>query len=380
MEKKKKILVLTDDLPWGHRSIAKAIYGYLKDKESKFTYQVDYSEVRSEPYFVYSFYKLAYRYLPKLWKLNDLLNKLKPVRYFYSKIFNLGLSNLKLNYEKFNPDLIISTYFGHTHALANWRKNKGVDFKLWTIIADPWTSSPIGFVPDCDLSLVYDKKAKDLVVKYKIDPKKVLETGWWVRSEMYKKFDQRKIQKKMGIFDNGSVIFVGGGSFGNNSIFKILPMLDSLKRKVVFIFNTGTDKLTYDLIEQKKNILKKKGSKVVIKNFGWIENMAEILSACDIVLGKAGPNFLFDCVACGKPFVAVTHISGQEDGNLDLIKEKKLGWVKETSEEIADFLAKYLGNPLFYQNKYKNEIEKEALRNKKSLDIVMERIKSDLVL
>lgn len=134
----------------------------------------------------------------------------------------------------------------------------------------------------------------------------------------------------------------------------------SSKQKMTFVFNTGTDRLAYDLIEQKRKILLRKKSKVMIKNFGWIENMAEVLSACDIVLGKAGPNFLFDCVACEKPFVAITHISGQEDENLDLIKKKKLGWVKESSLEIADFLDEYLENPNFFERKYQKEIRKEA--------------------
>jgi len=376
----KKILVLTDDMPWGHRSIAKAIFNFLKEKETEVGYQVDYTEVRSEPHFAYRLYKFAYRYLPKSWGLNENINKLKWVRYFYSKIFDLGLSNLRLSINRFNPDLIISTYFGHSHALANWRKAEDLDFKLWTVVADPWTSSPIGFVKDCDLSLVYDEKAEDLVVKYGIDPKKVLKTGWWVRPEMYSKFDQKEVRKKYEIPNGGPVIFVGGGSFGNNSIFKILPMLDSINEKAVFVFNTGTDRLAYDLIEQKKKNLKNKGNKIVIKNFGWIENMAEILSACDMVLGKAGPNFLFDCVACGKPFVAITHISGQEDGNLELIKKKKLGWVKETTEEIADFLHKYIKNPALYENKCRKEIKEEALRNEKSLEVVLDKIKKDLVL
>ena len=37
---KKKILVLTDTLPWGHRSIARAIYGFLKEKEPENDYEV----------------------------------------------------------------------------------------------------------------------------------------------------------------------------------------------------------------------------------------------------------------------------------------------------------------------------------------------------
>jgi len=117
---------------------------------------------------------------------------------------------------------------------------------------------------------------------------------------------------------------------------------------------------------------------VCIKNMGWIDNMAEVLSACDIVFGKAGPNFLFDCVACKKPFVAITHIGGQEDGNIELIKKKKLGWIKEKNSELVEFLYKYLDEQELYQDNFKETIKKEADKNEKSLKIILEKVKEEL--
>ena len=36
----KRILVLTDHMPWGHRSIAKAIYGFLKTQEKENNFKI----------------------------------------------------------------------------------------------------------------------------------------------------------------------------------------------------------------------------------------------------------------------------------------------------------------------------------------------------
>jgi len=119
----------------------------------------------------------------------------------------------------------------------------------------------------------------------------------------------------------------------------------------------------------------RKDSGVTIVNLGWIENMAEVLSACDIVFGKAGPNFLFDVVAVQKPFVAITHMGGQEDGNVELILKKKLGWVKEGVGEAEDFLLEYLKNPNKYNNKYTKSIELEARNNQKTMEKIWEKIK-----
>jgi UDP-N-acetylglucosamine:LPS N-acetylglucosamine transferase len=117
---------------------------------------------------------------------------------------------------------------------------------------------------------------------------------------------------------------------------------------------------------------------VQIRNLGWIENMAEVLSACDMVFGKAGPNFMFDCVAREKPFVAITHVGGQEDGNIELLQEKKLGWVKEKAGLAIDFFLDYVENPKKYEEKYVKTIKEEAARNKKSMGMILERVKKEL--
>jgi hypothetical protein len=79
-----------------------------------------------------------------------------------------------------------------------------------------------------------------------------------------------------------------------------------------------------------------------------------------------------------KPFVAITHVGGQEDGNIDLLKEKKLGWIKEKGNLAVNFFLDYVNNPKKYGKTYSVEIKKEAAKNKKSMGIILERLKKDL--
>jgi len=150
-----------------------------------------------------------------------------------------------------------------------------------------------------------------------------------------------------------------------------------IKKKVGFVFNTGTDKLAYNMVEEYVRIFRnlKDGGLVMIKNIGWIDNMAEVLAGCDLVMGKAGPNFLFDVMAAQKPFVAITHIGGQEDGNIELIKKKKIGWVKERPRQAADFLLRYLDDPEKAEGKFLENVKKEAKYNRGSLERVRREVK-----
>jgi len=376
----KKILVLTDDMPWGHRSIAKAIYSYLKTDEEKNKFLVEYAAIKTNGGITDEIYKFYYKYSPKLGKFiynsanNRLANKIVKDR------AKKNLPGLKKIIKEIKPDLIISAYFLHSHSLALWRDEAKVSFKLWTVVADPWTIYPMSIVSGVDLHLVYDEVGFDLAIKMGVPKDKILISGWWVRQEMYKQVDKEKARKLLDIKDDRPVVFIGGGSLGTSALPKLLPNMFFLKKKVTFVINTGADKLSYNLVESYVKLLNKirKDNMVLVKSMGWIEDMAQVLSVSDIVFGKAGPNFLFDCVACKKPFVAITHIGGQEDGNIDLIKKKKLGWVKEKTDEMNKFLVEYLENPEYYENKFRENIEIEAEKNKKTMSMILERVKKEL--
>lgn len=379
--KKKKILVMTDHMPWGHRSIAKAIYAFLKTKEKSENFEVYYAEARAKTGIYGDLYLFSYRYLPVSNKVAGWASNQPIAERFVGEVAETNLKEPQKVVNKLKPDLVISTYWLHTHSLAMWKERDNLDFKLWTVVADPWSMMPVSYHNGADLHLVYDEKGVEMgVKKCAIDRDKILVTGWWTRPEMFKKYDQKQLKRKMGIEENVPVVFVGGGSLGTNSITRLLPVLMMVKRKTVFIFNTGTDKVAFNLVNEYFKIFNKidKRGLVKVKNMGWIENMGEVLAVSDIVLGKAGPNFLFDVVAAGKAFVSITHIGGQEDSNVDLIRKKGLGWVKEKRMQAGDFILNYLENPEKYQNKFKKTIRAEATRNKKSMEIIMGRIKKDL--
>jgi UDP-N-acetylglucosamine:LPS N-acetylglucosamine transferase len=380
---KKRILVLTDHMPWGHRSIARAIFGYLKEKEKVLRqdqdFKVDYVEVKAETGPANDVYAFLCRYLPSVHRLFYKMGNSTMSGEVVSDLSMRSIDGLKWAVRKYQPDLIISTYFLHSQALARLRKESDENYKLWTVVADPRSIAVCSFM-EADLHLVYDEVGTKIGLKCGVPKDKILETGWWVRPEIYKQIDREKMRRKLGIYDDRPVVFVGGGSLGTSSLAGLLPALMVVKKKVGVIFNSGTDKLTFNMIEEYCRLFRKlkRSEDVIIRNLGWIDNMAEVLSACDIVFGKAGPNFIFDCIAREKPFVAITHVGGQEDGNIDLIREKRLGWVKERSRKAVKFFLDYVDDPKKYEKKYMKSIKAEARRNEKSMGKVLGRIREEL--
>lgn len=382
---KKKILVLTDKMPWGHRSIAKAIFGYLKPLEKSEGWEVNYADVKLPVSALNDIYIFFYRFMPLMNKLAYKVMEIEAARKIFVEALDSDLPDLVKQIKKYQPDIIISTYFVHSHALVKWKKENKAKFKLWSVVTDPWTINAVSFVPEADLSIAYDDVSIKQGKKLGMKEEDFLKTGWWVRGEMYdKKYRtpeyKAESRKRLGFTDDRPVAFVGGGSLGNSALSKFLPVLLAVKRPIGVVFNTGTDKLAYSMIEEYMRLFKKlrKDNFVQVKNLGWIENMAEVLSACDIVFGKAGPNFLFDCTALEKPFVAITHVGGQEDGNIDLIKKKKIGWIRERGNHAAEFLLNYVENPKKFEKMYLKNIKSEADYNERSMPALADRLREEL--
>jgi processive 1,2-diacylglycerol beta-glucosyltransferase len=69
------------------------------------------------------------------------------------------------------------------------------------------------------------------------------------------------------------------------------------------------------------------------------------MAVADVIMGKAGPNMLFEAITLGKPFIATSYIPGQEEANLEFIRRHKLGWVAIKAEQQEVLLKKLLVGP-----------------------------------
>jgi len=377
LERPYRILVLTDTMPWGHRSIARAIYGHLARVDPEHHWQVHFTEVKADLGPAPELFTLMTRYFPETYSLAYKLSTQKITNQLLSDVSLNALGAMKEAVNQIEPDLIISTYFVHSHCLGRWKNSEGMPFKLWTVVSDPWSVSSLTFVPNgADLHLVYDKVGEKVGLDLGLAPSQILKTGWWVREEMYQHYDRAEARIKLGIRDNRPVVFVGGGSLGSSAIPRALPFLMASKKPLAVIINNGTDKVSLRMVDEYVNAyqLSKRELPVQVINLGWIENIAEVLAASDIVLGKAGPNFIFEVIAQRKPFVAISHIAGNEDGNLDLIRKAQLGWVREKPNKLRDFIKDYLQRPNEYHAMFRSSIAQEANRNRKSLPMIAEAI------
>lgn len=324
-----KILIFTTTE--GHLSIAQAIEEALRKK-----FDVRLILIH-EPLLVY--YRFFYRLFPKLlfisynasfFSIFQTLAAIATEHFHYSKIVT--------EIEAFKPDVVINTSQGFNSALKKAKAQ--FHFIFINVLHDPRTIFPTNLSAVADLNLSFDEKT------FYQEGTSVTPLGWFVRGTFEKPYDKAAVRKSLGIQPDHLVLLITSGSEGSLSVIKnIISFRNTDLQHVTFIIACGNNRILFKGVEALKMILKQRGSDSNIIGLGFVENMDQYMQAADIVVGKAGPNTLFESVATLTPFFAISHIPGQEDGNLDIIHDYNLGYVEENPLKAQTLLRDIIEQP-----------------------------------
>jgi UDP-N-acetylglucosamine:LPS N-acetylglucosamine transferase len=161
-------------------------------------------------------------------------------------------------------------------------------------------------------------------------PARLHLTGWPVRLQFYQasSYDRAAVLTQLQLDPARFTAFIQGGGEGTANILRTVQSGLAAGTAQV-ILAAGTNRA---LQEQFSNV-------PGVRTIGFTHQIAPMMAAADVVLGKAGPNMLFESVMLGKPFIATTYIPGQETANLELIERYGLGWVALKVREQRALLA-----------------------------------------
>lgn len=334
MKTSAKIVIFTGSE--GHYSIAEAVKQTIKTMDPPpevvfYKQNVVFS----------SGYKIIYRLFPQAFSFPFYVAKNTFIYLMIRKLFFLRYQKRIVGFlENEKPDVCIATYFMFISALEWYRDETAKPFI--NVIADPLSIHPIEFAATPTLNATFDihSAAAGDECPY---PLVIQPWGWFVRSEYEAPYDLLEVRQKMSMATDVLTILLAGGSEGSHKIIELIPHLFKSSRPIQIIVVCGSNVM----LRQQIKLLygTRTPSHISLVILGFTHKMHLYMQAADLVVGKAGPNMLFESVATLTPFFAITHIAGQEDGNLDIIREYGLGWVEENTKAAAVLLEGILDKP-----------------------------------
>lgn len=352
----------------GHYSIAQAIEQTLKEK-----YKVVIFYERDS---LFDLYTPIYQLFPQAYALPYHLSKQKNALKMMQEIFeNRYKEKIESFFRKHRPVALINTYFMYTPSLE--RLHQLTQVPLINVFTDPRTFHPLLVAKNATANLVFDDLAgKDTHI---IEPAAtVISSGWFVRDEFEAEYDTVARRKELKLDPDKLTILIASGSEGTTTIMKILPTLLLVKKPIQVVVACGGNKTMLQGVNAFQKILKKIKNPNSIVGLGFTHQLHKYMQAADLVVGKAGPNTLFECVATQTPFFAITHVTGQEDGNLDLINAHKLGYVEEHLFKAQSLLKDIIDEPQQLA-KFQEPIKTMADYNRNAKKILLKILAENIV-
>lgn len=304
------------------------------------------------PSFYSGVYKQLSTQLQTIWKLGyqatDLASLSQPITY----LNRLPLaSHLREHIRSFKPDIVVSNNAFISTVLPSVLEKLPRPPKRVVHFADPFSLHHLWLADKtADLYLSPTPEVTAFATQNGVSASRIKTVGWLTRQKFLSgPMQSAGIRPVLGLEPDKFTLFIGGAGQGVEKISSLLNQLvrsSVIRSRCQIIVNTG---LNPQLAAKVIRLSEKYSDLFHIVPYA--HNMPYLLSASDITIGKAGPNFLFESVQQLRPILAIGCLPGQEEGNLEFIQTQHLGWVEQEFSSLVYLVEQLAQNPKLTKEK-----------------------------
>ncbi len=363
----KKILILTADAGFGHRSAANAIAEALNTQE-EIEVEVQIQNLLDDPAtpavlrHSQTDYDKLVRGSPKLYEFGYESSDKR----FPTQLAQIGLSAMlfKSFSDKmlnFNPDLVVNTYPLYQAPAQTW----------YLINESSWTSEDVArFLPQSaitkysfqgkhipfitvitdintvhlmwlsllpDAYCVASDKMREQLIKYGLAPERVFTTGIPVKPIFATETRSKaELRRHFGLDEHKTTLLAVGSKRVTN-LMNGLNIINHSGFDLQIIMAAGGDEKLYQaMIETEWNL--------PVKIYNFTKEMPQLQLAADFIITKAGGLITSESLAAGLPMILIDVLPGQEEGNAEFVVKNGAGVLITEPIKIMETLSKWLRN------------------------------------
>ncbi len=354
----KKILLLSASAGAGHVRAAQALEKAFRESENGESSEVNHLDILNYTNKVFRhLYSKAYI---------DLVNKLPEVPgWVYDKLDKpwknerrrLALDKLNTRplvklLRGYQPDLIVCTHFLPAE-IVSWLKAKERLSSRQVIIVTDFDVHAMWLVHHYEHYFVALDEARAYLEALGIPPHKITVSGIPIDPVFSEPKDKQEMRAKHGLAPDRTTILLSAGGFGVGSVDALITSLLPLQHRAQIVAICGRNE------ELKKRLTRlaaraKPDATVLLKPFGYTNEMDELMAASDLVLGKPGGLTTSEALAKGLVFVIVNPIPGQEERNSDHLLEGAVAIRCNNLPTLSYKLDRLLADPDRFASMQKN--------------------------
>lgn len=286
------------------------------------------------------FYYWCVKNLPAIWGVfYHLLDHpaIYAVMYPVRRLYNAWHGRKLLQHiSQTKPDWIICTHFFSAELLGNAKKHhKNIGYL--TVLVTDFHPVRVWMHEGIDAYWVLSEEAKQTLVRRGAAAEKVTPGGFPIMPEFQKQGNRDAVLKKYEFEASRLTVLLTTGSFGLGEQEKILDGLCAAKDDIQCFVVCGRNQSLCDALQSK-------AYPYPVKIFGFVDFMADLMDAADLMVAKPGGATTAEAMAKGVPMIATGAIPGQETENLKFLLKENSVFSADTSDEIVRMIQRIVND------------------------------------
>ncbi|MDH4207446.1 MAG: glycosyltransferase, partial [Anaerolineae bacterium] len=338
----KKVLILTCEAGGGHRSVTKAL-GDALEHLFPGKYHFLPADIVADCFpFPLNTAGRAYgpvvNLLPRTWGVVwHLSNGPRRSPLPLGAIAPLASGRLDTILHEIQPDIVVSTHPFANHLPVRLLRQAGWETPLVTVVTDLVTIHQCWLCPEVDLCLVATEEARQTALLAGLPTGRVEVVGLPVGLEFHQRTrGKEELRSELNLNTERVTILVMGGGDGMGNVFSSARAAAQAAPGVQLVIVAGRSPTL-------KARLEAVSWEVPTTILGFVDNMADLMQAADLLITKAGPSTISEALACGLPMLISGALRGQEEGNVDWAVETGAALAASNPQEIGSTLQTVLG-------------------------------------
>lgn len=342
-DEQKRILILTSDMGFGHRSAAKAVASALQETYGDRCHVeiVNPMEHERTPSFLretQTDYDRIVREMPNFYRFGyEVIGSPLPNALMESAFTVMLYEALAETLKRFRPDAIVNTYESFLAPLRAIFITTRRYVPLLTVVTDLATVHRAWFNDVSDRLFVPTQHVYELGLDHDVDAEKITISGIPIHPRFAKpKADIATLRKELGWrIDQITVLAVGSKRVGN--LYDALNILNHSGLPLQMAVVSGGDDVLYQKLQQTHW---HRPSYV----YNYVDNMPTLMHAADCVVCKAGGLTVTEALACSLPMLLIDVLHGQETGNAQYVIQNRAGKRIESPIDLLETMSHWLDN------------------------------------
>jgi 1,2-diacylglycerol 3-beta-galactosyltransferase len=339
----KRVLILTADVGFGHRSAARAIAAALEEQykqrcKVEIANPLDDERTPALLRDSQTDYDRLVRENPEIYKLQyQVSDSTLPSTIIEQAVTLLLYRVLQDIVSRAQPDVVVATHPLYPAPLGTVIALGKRNIPYFTVVTDMGAVHRLWFNATADMTMVPTQIVREIALQYNLPPEKVITTGIPVSPRIaLEDRSKEQIRAEKGWRTDLVTVLVAGSKRVKN-LDSVLNVLNHSGLPVQFVVTAGGDQ---ELFARLKDTVWHHPTFL----YEMVHEMPAFLKAADLIICKAGGLMVTESLASGLPLLLVDVTPGQEEGNARYVVENGAGELAQSPVMALETLFHWLEN------------------------------------